>query len=171
MGDRVLVQLKSNNTEVSPVLYGHWSGDAAEVWLHQLIAKMGGRLTDLSYSFARLAQIAMGSSKEEVTGFGIWNQEKELIASDSHGDAGIYILNVDTREITHLGQGLNMPNPTFNQFLCEHIKKGRVQADKVVINVYGDTKQQVNCDGLASEYRALVNEYNEKYPESAVTSC
>ena len=101
MGNRVLVQLKSNE-EVSPVLYGHWSGDNAEIWLHKLIEKMGERLDDLSYSFARLAQIAMDSSKEQVTGFGIWNQEKELVASDSHGDAGIYILNVETKEITHL---------------------------------------------------------------------
>jgi len=101
MGYRVLIQLKSSS-EVSPVLYVHWDGDKAEIWLNKLIEKMGERLNDLPYSFARLAQIAMENSKKQITGFGILNREKELIADDSYGDNGIYILNVDTKEISHI---------------------------------------------------------------------
>lgn len=101
MGNRVLVQLKSDD-EVSPVLYGHWSGHDAKDWLTKLIVKMADRLDDISYSFARLVQIAMSESINDNTGFGVWNAEKLLVASDSHGDAGIYILNVVTKEITHV---------------------------------------------------------------------
>jgi hypothetical protein len=101
MGDRVLVQLISGD-EVSPVLYGHWSGNDGKEWLNELILKMGDRLDDLSYSFARLVQLAMKNSVDSVISFGVWNATKKLELSDSHGDAGIYILNCKTKEITHL---------------------------------------------------------------------
>lgn len=100
MGDRVLVQLK-NSEEVSPVLYGHWAGRDAEGWLDELKQRMGDRITDLSYSFARLVQIATKTDPDGILSYGVWNSEKELDSAASHGDAGCYVLNVDTGEITH----------------------------------------------------------------------
>lgn len=107
MGDRVLVQLVSEATEnsparVSPVLYGHWSGDEAEGWLKQLTERMGDRLCDISYSFARLVQIALGDDKE-ITGYGVFNQAGKLKPEDSHGDSGVFVLNVTTKQIEHFG--------------------------------------------------------------------
>jgi hypothetical protein len=106
MGNRVLVQLVSEGANgparVSPVLYGHWSGDEAANWLHQLTVKMGDRINDISYSFARLVQIALADDKE-ITGYGVWNQAEKLKPADSHGDSGIYVLNVDTKKIEHFG--------------------------------------------------------------------
>lgn len=104
MGDRVLVQLHKTAGEVSPVLYGHWSGHDGKIWLEQLKDRMDGRLGDLAYSFARLVQLAVTDAS--TTGFGVWNQTTLLTSRDSHGDAGIYLLNVDTNEITHIEEDL-----------------------------------------------------------------
>jgi len=103
MGNRVLVQLVNSKdaSDVSPVLYGHWSGDNGRQWLIDLIKHMGDRLGDVSYSFARLVQLAIDDDTG-VTGFGVWNASEQLTATDSHGDAGIYILDVATKEIKHL---------------------------------------------------------------------
>lgn len=100
MGDRVLVQLYDDSGEVSPALYGHWSGNEGKKWLIDLKSHMGDRLDDIPYSFARLVQIAV--TDNSTTGFGVWNQTTLLDDGDIQGDAGIYLLNVSTGKITHI---------------------------------------------------------------------
>jgi hypothetical protein len=103
MGDRVLVQLKrkeQNGTEYSPVLYAHWSGRSVAYWIAALKERMAGRPDDLSYSFARLVQIALEGDDGNLS-FGVWNNTEEH--NDSHGDAGIVIVDIHDWSVTCSG--------------------------------------------------------------------
>lgn len=95
MGDRVLMQCYSSKTgEVGPQVYGHYSGERAGDVVRQLRARMKGRASDLDYSSARLVQELVGMS-DGNTGFGVSNNPKLLTEADSHGDAGVIIIDVD----------------------------------------------------------------------------
>ncbi|MGY5921371.1 hypothetical protein ACS9ZL_08495 [Stenotrophomonas africana] len=94
MGDRALIQLKNEN-EVSPVLYLHWGGSDVKRIIESAKERMKGRHDDLSYAFARLVQIATGDDGSN-TGFGVWNHADVLHASDSHGDAGCFVVNISS---------------------------------------------------------------------------
>ena len=93
MGDRVLMQVVGKN-EFSPVLYGHWSGESSPQVCERIRARMHGREKDVPFTAARLVQELIGDGREGNLGFGIWNAEAELTEKDSHGDAGIIIVDV-----------------------------------------------------------------------------
>ena len=96
MGDRVLMQcFSSKSGECGPVVYGHWAGCEAQDIVLKLAKRMEGRGGDLAYSSARLAQEAVATSPNGNTGFGIWNQTTKLTAKDSHGNAGVILIDVD----------------------------------------------------------------------------
>jgi hypothetical protein len=102
MGDRALVQMVTTDKQVSPVLYLHWDGDNVEALIRDTADLMKGRNGDLSYSFARL----VGMAHEHRTGnlsVGVWNYARKLTAKDSHGDAGCFIVNVDTWDVDAVG--------------------------------------------------------------------
>lgn len=93
MGDRVLIQLKDNAGDVSPVLYAHWGGDNTLSWVKKLKERMADRTNDLDYAFARLCQIAMDGDNGNLS-YGVRNHPAELMEADSHGDAGCVVVNI-----------------------------------------------------------------------------
>lgn len=97
MGDRILLQVvekdeKGRVTEFSPVAYGHWAGSYAPDFLARLQTRMVGREGDVSYTFARLIQ-EMTDGNDDNLSFGCWNADKVLVADDSHGEAGVVIID------------------------------------------------------------------------------
>ena len=95
MGDRVVIQFKTAKGEVSPVIYGHWSGEAAPDAIARLYKRMRDRPDDIEYIAARCLQ-EVGMIDATSTGFGIWNAPPhgELDPGDSHGDAGCFVVTV-----------------------------------------------------------------------------
>ncbi len=104
MGDRVLMQCYSSETnEFGPVVYCHWTGHDAKEVVQLLRKRMQSRQKDLAYSSARLAQIAMAGDDGNLS-YGIWNADHKLTAADSHGDAGVVLIDVDNdHKATYLG--------------------------------------------------------------------
>lgn len=95
MGDRVLIQcFSSKSGDVGPVIYGHWSGYNSPDAVRRLAERMKDRQGDVPYSSARMVQELVGDN-DDSTGFGIWNEEKKLTESGSHGDAGVILIDVD----------------------------------------------------------------------------
>ena len=100
MGDRVLMQCYSSKTnDFGSVVYGHWSGSEAKDIVMRLALRMKERGGDIAYSTARLVQEMIDCSgelgKKDSAGFGVWNSEKLLTNEDSHGDAGVVLIDVD----------------------------------------------------------------------------
>ena len=104
MGDRVLMQCFSSETnDFGPVVYGHWSGSDSKEIVGELKARMKSRQNDVEYASARLVQIMTGTDTGN-TGFGIWNTDALLTAGDSHGDAGVVLIDVaKDHEATYIG--------------------------------------------------------------------
>lgn len=98
MGDRALIQLKTAS-EFSPVLYLHWSGGHVADILARTEKQMRGRAGDVSYSFARLVAQAINGDKSNLS-YGVWNADKVLTAEDSHGDAGVFVVDVSSEAWT-----------------------------------------------------------------------
>ena len=93
MGDRVLFQvIDSVNNRVGPVVYCHWSGDRAPEIVRNLAVRMVGRGGDLDYATARLVQECIGNDPGNLS-FGVWNATKQLTEEDSHGDAGVVLID------------------------------------------------------------------------------
>lgn len=94
MGDRVLIQCHNSKTgDFGPVVYGHNSGGDAMAAVARLRARMESRPGDLEYSSARLVQELIGRDTSNLS-FGLWNAGALLTAEDSHGDAGVILLDV-----------------------------------------------------------------------------
>lgn len=95
MGNRVVIQFVSGVGN-SPAIYGHWSGREAAGMLTKLREQMSDRPSDIAYIAARAVArlIVDADAVDDSTGFGIWNAPAQLTADDSHGDAGIYLVNV-----------------------------------------------------------------------------
>jgi hypothetical protein len=91
MGDRVLMQVVKGD-EFGPVVYCHWAGESTPEIVRRLAVRMADRPGDLEYSSARLVQEAINGA-DRSTSFGIWNAEKKLTAADSHGDAGVVLID------------------------------------------------------------------------------
>lgn len=102
MGDRVLIQVKDGKGEVSPVCYMHWSGSNAPALIKEMAELMRGREGDVSYAFARLVGVCHNHIEGNLS-LGVFNQADELKAGDSHGDAGCYVVNCSTWEVTASG--------------------------------------------------------------------
>ena len=104
MGDRALIVLTDNN-EVSPTIYLHWSGEDVPSILERLQCRMGDHTGDVPYSAARFVQEAIGDDTGNLS-FGIWNTDEETrkavinrdsdkLSEYSHGDAGFIVVDVD----------------------------------------------------------------------------
>lgn len=95
MGDRLLIQARSKTQgKISPVLYFHWSGSSAPEGMARLSARMKTRAGDVDYTIARAAQEMMNGD-DGCFSFRLWNAPAILEKVDSHGDAGIIIIDVD----------------------------------------------------------------------------
>jgi hypothetical protein len=93
MGDRVLFQvINSKTNEFGPVVYCHWSGSDAHDIVRNLAARMVGRGGDIDYATARLVQECIGDDGGNL-GFGVWNTDAQLTEGDSHGDAGVVLID------------------------------------------------------------------------------
>lgn len=109
MGDRVLMQCYSSKTnEFGSVVYGHWAGGEAKDIVMRLALRMKERGGDIAYSTARLVQEMIDCSgelgKKHSAGFGVWNAEKLLTKDDSHGDAGVVLIDVENdHKATYIG--------------------------------------------------------------------
>ena len=101
MGDSVLFQVVLGS-KVSPVVYCHWSGWRAPGIVRALKARMAERTSDVDYVAARLVQECIQAA-EGNTGFGIWNAEHRLTEEDSHGDAGVVLIDCDSWRCECLG--------------------------------------------------------------------
>lgn len=109
MGDRILYQVVSKYDrmtktalEFSPVVYGHNSGHNWKEDTAKLAKKMRDR-SDVQYAAARLIQIMIGDhpfSVNDNCGFGIWNIDRVLTADDTHGDAGVVLIDADNGYLT-----------------------------------------------------------------------
>lgn len=100
MGDRLLMQVKGPADEFSPVIYCHWAGSYAGAFCEELRKRMKGRERDVSYTAARLVQIATAGDPAGNMSFGIWNAAGILTEKDSHGDAGIVLVDVSTDKMS-----------------------------------------------------------------------
>jgi hypothetical protein len=96
MGDRILLQCHSSKTgEFGPVAYGHWCGSAGPGIVAQLAIQMKNRPGDVQYSSARLVEIMCSPDPGGDLSVGIWNTDRLLREDDSHGDAGVVLIDVD----------------------------------------------------------------------------
>lgn len=110
MGDRVIVIVtNADRSEVSPVIYGHWSAESMPNYLSMLKELMKGREGDVYYTAARL----IGIMHEDIDGnlsLGVWNMpdewraelctnDEEIISAwaeeNTYGDGGIILYNCD----------------------------------------------------------------------------
>lgn len=117
MGNRVLIQFVASahtdkfgqkfKAEFSPVIYGHWYGSQAAEMLVALHRQMSDRGADVSYIAARaIGRMCADSGADgQSTGVGLWNAKRKLTSEDSHGDAGVYIVDVTKADwrVTMLG--------------------------------------------------------------------
>lgn len=101
MGDRLLMQVIDSRTPeqgrhgddtFGPVIYCHWSGSRAGDICAALRERMKNSPHDLSYTTARAAQIAMVDDTNALS-FGVWNATAQLTENDSHGDAGVVLID------------------------------------------------------------------------------
>jgi hypothetical protein len=92
MGNRVLIQFVSG-PEVSPAIYGHWSGRRAAEVITRLRKQMADRPNDITYVSARCVARLIGAD-DGSTGYGLWNAPKKLTAKESHGDAGMFLVDI-----------------------------------------------------------------------------
>jgi hypothetical protein len=93
MGDRVLFQVVNGSGEFGPVVYCHWAGARAPEIVRKLAARMAGRSGDFDYATARLVQECTAGDPDGALSFGVWNADKQLTAEDSHGDAGVVLID------------------------------------------------------------------------------
>ena len=106
MGCRAIVhfyQRRGDHVQLGPAVYLHWDGDRVK----ELLLKAQDRLrrNDVEYSTARF----VGVCHEEIdgnTGVGTWSAPAsvdDLRDSDySHGDAGVFLVNVESGAVEHL---------------------------------------------------------------------
>lgn len=94
MGDRVLFQVvnKADPAAFGPVIYGHWAGSNAPAIVRRLAERMADRAGDVDYATARLVQECTAGD-DGALGFGVWNASARLTADDSHGDAGVVLVD------------------------------------------------------------------------------
>lgn len=103
MGDRAIVVFRDADS-VSPGVYLHWDGYRAYDLLRAAAPRM--RKGDAGYSAARFA----GVCHEHIAGnlsLGLLPPPRgttpDLLADYSHGDAGVFLVDVDTGDITCYG--------------------------------------------------------------------
>lgn len=95
MGDRVLFQVVEGSAGFGPVVYCHWSGNRASDIVRKLAARMAGRPGDMDYATARLVQECTAEDPDGAMSFGVYNTRARLTREDSHGDAGVVLIDCD----------------------------------------------------------------------------
>ena len=103
MGDRVLFQMVRGPSEFGPAVYCHWSGGRAPDIVRKLAARMASRTGDIDYATARLVQECTVTDTDGALSFGVSNAKARLTAEDSHGDAGVVLIDCDTFKCQCLG--------------------------------------------------------------------
>ena len=94
MGDRVLFQIVRGHAEFGPVVYCHWAGYRAPEIVRKLASRMKSRTGDMDYATARLVQECTANGDGPLS-FGVSNAAARLTAEDSHGDAGVVLIDCD----------------------------------------------------------------------------
>lgn len=99
MGDRAIVYFKSGSSDAAPGVYLHWDGHKVKQLLEEAIPRM--RSGDPGYSAARFC----GVCHENIEGnrsLGLLcpppDFEENTLKAGSHGDAGLFLVDVDTWE-------------------------------------------------------------------------
>jgi hypothetical protein len=96
MGDRVLVLFTDDSKELSPAIYMHWGGDSAARFITEAQPLL--RHGDASYAAARFCGFCHDAHRSAL-GLGLLNAPTEKNPDwekFSHGDAGVYVVNVST---------------------------------------------------------------------------
>lgn len=103
MGDRALIQLHADK-ELSPVLYLHWSGFRVPELLDAWHAQMGDRINEVDMAFARLVGQAcsMNGGASDALSVRVWPQTSLLSRNDTQGDAGCFVVDVNTHTVRHM---------------------------------------------------------------------
>lgn len=101
MGDRALVQFVTNEDH-SPVVYLHNHGAQVEEFIKEVAELMQERMGDVSYICARFIGVCH-SHIEPPYSLGTWNANGVITKEDSHGDAGVFIVNCFTWDVTAVG--------------------------------------------------------------------
>lgn len=100
MGDRALVMFHKDKKEFSACIYLHWLGSTVFKLLEEAYPRL--KHGDTQYSAARFCGVCHERCPGN-TGLGILSSVKDLVeAKDpntSHGDAGVFLVNVDTFEV------------------------------------------------------------------------
>ena len=104
MGDRVLVTFKDKSSnDLSPAVYMHWSGEETEQYIKDAQKYM--RRGDASYAAARFCGYCHQQLSPGPIGLGLLAAKLDGITWEkySHGDAGVYLVNVSTGEVEAYG--------------------------------------------------------------------
>lgn len=112
MGNRCLYILYDNH-EVSPTVYEHWASHP-QTSIIRLKRHMDGRFGDVPYATARLVGLLHAKNPESNLSLGIWNTPEDIvrairknleeeIQNYSHGDEGVYVIDVRDFSWRHYG--------------------------------------------------------------------
>jgi hypothetical protein len=118
MGDRVLFQVVRGADEFGPVVYCHWSGARAPEVVRRLAERMKERRGDIDYASARLVQECTAADPDGALSFGVSNAPAQLTAEDSHGDAGVVLIDCDTFKCRCLGGYLETGADGFPEYVA-----------------------------------------------------
>jgi len=103
MGDRVLFLVVRGADEFDPGVYCHWTAVRAPEATHKLAERMKERRGDIGYASARLVQECTAADPDGAPSFGVSNAPAQLTAEDSHGDAGVVLIDCNTFKCECLG--------------------------------------------------------------------
>lgn len=109
MGDRVIIVCHAGPGDIAPAIYGHWAGHNAPERIVEA-GKLGIlRRGDPSYAAARLCWHMIQSSGDtsSALGYGLLSSpedlEPETLEQESHGDAGVILLDVRDGSLAYHG--------------------------------------------------------------------
>lgn len=111
MGNRAIVVFEDSDRDLSPAVYLHWHGHNVIAFIEELRSLMTGRDDDIAYASARFVGIAHSYIEGNLS-LGMWNlpinardwTPKEW-ASQSHGDEGLFKVNVKTWRVQNINLG------------------------------------------------------------------
>jgi hypothetical protein len=106
MGDRVVILFTDEQRELTPGIYMHWQGKNAPQMIRDGQSLM--RKDDATYAAARFCGFCHEATGRRTTGLGLLAPpagKDDVIDWDdySHGDAGVYVVNVSDGTVEHHG--------------------------------------------------------------------